>query len=253
MDVKFDSSGSRIFYRQKSVFLQPNELNLALLLLKNKGDIVSKEEILQTVWKDKVVTEGSIKRSISLLRKSISEIGANVEIIAHRGLGYSLNTPLNVFVDGSFIKLDNIESVASGTFSFFKLKAQTIILLLIAFNLSASAYFLFDHLFKPGLSQTKPYLEEMLISPSYEVVTTHEEEVASVKLIYAKRDHVPQYLWSALESINENMVVFYSQEEGEVYFSLFINNSSSKKYAHNYTLSIDTADEKIKEILSQFK
>ncbi|AUW04537.1 winged helix-turn-helix domain-containing protein [Vibrio campbellii] len=68
MDVKFDSSGSRIFYRQKSVFLQPNELNLALLLLKNKGDIVSKEEILQTVWKDKVVTEGSIKRSISLLR-----------------------------------------------------------------------------------------------------------------------------------------------------------------------------------------
>ncbi|MHA2780010.1 winged helix-turn-helix domain-containing protein [Vibrio campbellii] len=46
---------------------QPNELNLALLLLKNKGDIVSKEEILQTVWKDKVVTEGSIKRSISLL------------------------------------------------------------------------------------------------------------------------------------------------------------------------------------------
>ena len=106
MNVEFDSGKNKITYREKELLLNNNEFKLAILLFEKQGEMVEKSAILDTVWKNKVVTEGSIKRSISLLRKAFYDLEANVDITAFRGVGYSIKTKLNVFIDNTQISLD---------------------------------------------------------------------------------------------------------------------------------------------------
>ena len=106
MNVEFDSGKNKITYREKELLLNNNEFKLAILLLEKQGEMVEKSTILDTVWKNKVVTEGAIKRSISLLRKAFYDLEANVDITAFRGVGYSIKTKLNVFIDNTQISLD---------------------------------------------------------------------------------------------------------------------------------------------------
>ncbi len=51
------------------VSISPKALEILVLLVKKKGEIVSREELIETVWKDTFVEEGNINYTISLLRK----------------------------------------------------------------------------------------------------------------------------------------------------------------------------------------
>ena len=61
------SSGDQVAY------LTPKLFNLLILLLTSGGRIVTKEEILNTVWRDTAVEEGSISRAMSTLRRMLGE------------------------------------------------------------------------------------------------------------------------------------------------------------------------------------
>ena len=49
--------------------ISPKALDVLVLLVQKKGEIVSREELIETVWKDIFVEEGNINYTISLLRK----------------------------------------------------------------------------------------------------------------------------------------------------------------------------------------
>ena len=51
------------------VSISPKALEILILLVQKKGEIVSREELIETVWKDTFVEEGNINYTISLLRK----------------------------------------------------------------------------------------------------------------------------------------------------------------------------------------
>lgn len=51
------------------VSISPKALVILILLVQKKGEIVSREELIETVWKDTFVEEGNINYTISLLRK----------------------------------------------------------------------------------------------------------------------------------------------------------------------------------------
>lgn len=51
------------------VSISPKALETLVLLVQKKGEIVSREELIETVWKDTFVEEGNINYTISLLRK----------------------------------------------------------------------------------------------------------------------------------------------------------------------------------------
>jgi TolB-like protein/Flp pilus assembly protein TadD len=66
-----DARGRILFRGNTPIPLPPKALETLVLLVKNAGAVIDKEEILKQVWKDAFVEEGSLTRIISLLRKAL--------------------------------------------------------------------------------------------------------------------------------------------------------------------------------------
>ena len=66
---------------------QKKEFEILKLLLENKGNVFSREEILSRIWKDEVyVLDRTIDVNITRLRKKIGPYGKN--IVTRLGFGY---------------------------------------------------------------------------------------------------------------------------------------------------------------------
>lgn len=67
--------------------LTKTELNLLILLLKHRGQVFSRQQLLDEVWpKDVVVTERTVDVNITRLRKKLGHYGQH--IITRQGYGY---------------------------------------------------------------------------------------------------------------------------------------------------------------------
>ena len=67
--------------------LTKKEFEILKLLLENKGNVFSREEILSRIWKDEVyVLDRTIDVNITRLRKKIGVYGKN--IVTRLGFGY---------------------------------------------------------------------------------------------------------------------------------------------------------------------
>jgi TolB-like protein/Tfp pilus assembly protein PilF len=63
---------ARVLYRgDMDVQLPPKAAETLVVLVENAGELVEKEELLRRVWPDVVVGEGSLTRTISILRKAL--------------------------------------------------------------------------------------------------------------------------------------------------------------------------------------
>ena len=75
----------------KSVKLGAKEYQLMELFLRNPGQILPKETLIERVWGYESDAEyNNLEVYVSFLRKKLSFIGAQVKLKATRGLGYSL-------------------------------------------------------------------------------------------------------------------------------------------------------------------
>ena len=82
---------TQILHHQNEIFKLTNREALLLeFLLQNKGEIISRELILNAVWKNDDFFSGrSMDVFITKLRKKLS-LDPNIEIINSRGRGYKL-------------------------------------------------------------------------------------------------------------------------------------------------------------------
>ena len=75
----------------KSVKLGAKEYQLMELFLRNPGQILPKETLIERVWGYESDAEyNNLEVYVSFLRKKLTFVGAGVKIKASRGLGYSL-------------------------------------------------------------------------------------------------------------------------------------------------------------------
>lgn len=83
--------GSIVMNNGNEIFMEHRLKELFLILLKNKDDFVSREKLMAFVWKDVVVTEQSITKAISDLRKFfIKNDIENLNITTVSKIGYKL-------------------------------------------------------------------------------------------------------------------------------------------------------------------
>ena len=85
--------GNRALYRSgEFVPLAPKAFEVLLVLVEEAGHVVTKEQLLERVWPDTFVEEGSITNNISTLRKILNphfEGGDPITTIARRGYRFS--------------------------------------------------------------------------------------------------------------------------------------------------------------------
>ncbi len=89
--LSLDLSSYTLFCGERRVLLGNREFQMMEMLMENPRRIVSTTQFMERVWGwDAEVDVSIVWVYISNLRKKIARLGANVEIRATRGVGYSL-------------------------------------------------------------------------------------------------------------------------------------------------------------------
>ena len=82
----FDESTLELRRHGKPVHLEPKPLKLLSLLLRNHGEVVTREEIVAEVWEDRVTVDHTISTAIGKLRKALGEEpGITIETVPRAG------------------------------------------------------------------------------------------------------------------------------------------------------------------------
>lgn len=87
--LKLDLSNGTISHQHQQEELTKNEIKILHCLMKNKGKIVSREELMEYLWSsDLFIDDNTLSVNITRLRKKIESIGMENPIETRRGLGY---------------------------------------------------------------------------------------------------------------------------------------------------------------------
>lgn len=70
-NFRLDTENPSLWRDGRVVSISPKALELLIVLVERRGEIVSREELLESVWKDTFVEEGNINYTVSLLRKTL--------------------------------------------------------------------------------------------------------------------------------------------------------------------------------------
>lgn len=89
---RLDQGSRSLYLGDEFVAVTPKALDTLFLLVENAGRLVSKEEVMQRVWPDAFVEEGSIANNISILRKILNphfEDETPIATVARRGYRFT--------------------------------------------------------------------------------------------------------------------------------------------------------------------
>jgi len=83
-DFRFDSDKRMLWRDGNFIALTPKAGEVLSVLIENHGNLIEREEILQRVWPDTFVEEGSLNNTISALRKALGGNGI-IQTVPRRG------------------------------------------------------------------------------------------------------------------------------------------------------------------------
>ena len=88
-DFQLNLSNATITSNDKEIELTKNEVKILSYLINHKGEIVSRELLMEYLWStDFFVDDSTLTVNITRLRKKLEEIGIENVIETRRGLGY---------------------------------------------------------------------------------------------------------------------------------------------------------------------
>lgn len=89
-ELKVDITKHSVFVNNKQVFLTIKEFDMLTLLLQNRGKVMTREQLLDSVWKiDADIESRTVDVHIKTLRQKLGAAGDLIETI--RGMGYKVN------------------------------------------------------------------------------------------------------------------------------------------------------------------
>ncbi len=99
----------RLLLRDKEIVpLTPKAFDMLLALVENSGRLLGKQELMQRLWPDSFVEEGSLAQNVSLLRRALGDNleGAKfIETVPRRG--YRFIARVRGRDDAEFIELEH--------------------------------------------------------------------------------------------------------------------------------------------------
>jgi len=80
---------NRLLHRGgEPIALTPKAFEVLLLLIQHSGEVVSKDELMQAVWRDSFVEESNLTQTVFMLRKALGESSNQRYILTVQGRGY---------------------------------------------------------------------------------------------------------------------------------------------------------------------
>lgn len=79
-------------YGDNRIALSKNEYRILLVLMKNKGKVVSREKLMEALWEtDEFVDENALSVNVGRLRKKLEEAGLDQFVTTKFGVGYMIS------------------------------------------------------------------------------------------------------------------------------------------------------------------
>ncbi len=89
-DYELDEARNELRRGGSRVELQPKPLQLLLYLVRERDRFVPKDELLETLWPDAIVTDASLANALSQVRQALGDDGTTQRVIRTlKGHGYS--------------------------------------------------------------------------------------------------------------------------------------------------------------------
>lgn len=89
--LTLDTAKGLIIYNDKTENLTKNELKILFYLIKNRGKIIRREELMEYLWSTELfVDDNTLSVNVTRVRKKIESVGMKNPIETRRGLGYIL-------------------------------------------------------------------------------------------------------------------------------------------------------------------
>lgn len=99
-DIEVREREFQLLRESKVVPVEPKAFHVLLFLLRNRGRLVSKDEIVNAVWQNYSVSDNSLTRSIATLRRLLGDDSREPRYIATvQTLGYRFLCPVDVLDD----------------------------------------------------------------------------------------------------------------------------------------------------------
>lgn len=88
--IRLDENQHTVFTGDKQIFLTVKEFDLLQILMKNRGNVLTREQLLNSVWEiSSDIESRTVDVHIRTLRSKLGEYENNIETI--RGVGYKFN------------------------------------------------------------------------------------------------------------------------------------------------------------------
>jgi len=90
-----DEEARELSFRGAAVAMQPRVFDLLVQLVRNSGRVVSKDELMDALWPDVIVTEASLQRLVSLARRALEPggFGSAIRSFVRHGYRFSVDQP----------------------------------------------------------------------------------------------------------------------------------------------------------------
>ena len=86
-----DTGENARVYREQRIDLTKNEYRILLTLMQNRGKVVSRERLMETLWQtDAFVDENTLTVNVGRLRRKLDAVGLTDFIATKFGVGYSI-------------------------------------------------------------------------------------------------------------------------------------------------------------------
>ncbi len=92
-EASFDETRWELRVRGMLVELEPRPLEILLLLLRHAGEVVSREELLLSVWGHAHFSENTLSNAVAKLRRALGDEQQSMVVTVHR-VGYRLAVPV---------------------------------------------------------------------------------------------------------------------------------------------------------------
>ena len=97
---RVDPEKETLFRSGESVPLTPKTFQILLVLIRNSNEVVTKDDLMKTVWPDTFVEEANLSRNVFMLRKALGESAQDHRyIVTVPGRGYRLAESVQLVPD----------------------------------------------------------------------------------------------------------------------------------------------------------
>lgn len=90
--LTLNSDSMRLKFEENIVELSKNEYKLLKLFISNNGKVITREELLETLWDDTAfIDDNTLTVNITRVKKKLKDLKAENSIVTKRGVGYVFN------------------------------------------------------------------------------------------------------------------------------------------------------------------